>query len=85
MTLPSTHRVQTPFDSVENAQAYIQLLLGTLAEARKEIAADAASAASTRSERRLQALRPRELRPRSLRPRSPCRDRLRLPSTGSAG
>ena len=48
MTLPSTHPVQTPFDSVENAQAYIQLLLGTLAEARKEIMADTASAASSR-------------------------------------
>lgn len=57
MTLPTTHPVQTPFDSVENAQAYIQLLIETLAEARKEIAADTASAGSARSERRLQALR----------------------------
>jgi hypothetical protein len=40
---------------VENAQAYIQLLLETLAEAKREVAADAA--ASARSERRLQALR----------------------------
>src|SRR6266849_1939625 len=57
MTRPTTHPVQTPFDSVENAQAYIQLLLGTLAEVKKEVAAEAASAGSTRSERRLQALR----------------------------
>jgi len=42
---------------VENAQAYVQLLIETLVQAKKEIAADAASAGSTRSERRLQALR----------------------------
>jgi hypothetical protein len=57
MNTPLTHAVQTPFDSVENAQAYIQLLIETLVEAKKEIAADAASAGSGRSERRLQALR----------------------------
>jgi hypothetical protein len=57
MTLPVTHTVQTPFDSVENAQTYVQLLIETLVEAKKEIAADAASAASVRSDRRLQALR----------------------------
>ncbi len=57
MTLPITHPVQTPFDSVENAQAYIQLLIETLIEAKKEIAADAASARAGRSERRLEALR----------------------------
>ena len=49
--------IQTPFDSVENAQAYIQLLLETLVEAKKDVAADAAAAKSARSERRLQALR----------------------------
>jgi hypothetical protein len=57
MTLPQTSVVQTPFDSVENAQAYIQLLIETLAEAKKEVAADAAASRSARSERRLQALR----------------------------
>jgi hypothetical protein len=57
MTLPVTHTVQTPFDSVENAQTYVQLLIETLVEAKKEIAADAASATSVRSDRRLQALR----------------------------
>jgi hypothetical protein len=56
MTLPTTHPVQTPFDSVENAQAYIQLLIETLIEAKREVAADAASASSARSERRQQAL-----------------------------
>ena len=57
MTLPTIHSAQTPFDSVENAQAYIQLLIETLAEARREVAADAATATSAHSERRLQALR----------------------------
>jgi hypothetical protein len=56
MSLPTTHSVQTPFDSVENAQAYIQLLIETLIEAKREVAADAASASSARSERRRQAL-----------------------------
>jgi hypothetical protein len=60
MNAPLTRAVQTPFDSVENAQAYIQLLIETLVEAKKEIAADAAAARSARSERRLQALRPVE-------------------------
>ena len=54
---PATHPVQTPFDSVENAQTYIQLLIETLIEAKREIAADAASLRPSRSERRLQALR----------------------------
>ena len=56
MALPTTRPVQTPFDSVENAQAYIQLLIETLIEAKREVAADAASASSARSKRRLQAL-----------------------------
>jgi len=55
MTIPHTPGVQTPFDSVENAQAYIQLLIETLVEAKKEVADDVA--AGTRSERRLEALR----------------------------
>ena len=52
-----SHPVQTPFDSVENAQDYIRLLIEALVEAKKEIAADAASASSARLERRRQALR----------------------------
>jgi hypothetical protein len=56
MKTPLTPAVQTPFDSVENAQAYIQLLIETLVEAKKEVADDAA-AAVTRSERRVEALR----------------------------
>ena len=56
MNAPLKSAVQTPFDCVENAQAYIQLLIETLVEAKKEVADDAA-AGGARSERRLQALR----------------------------
>ena len=32
--------LQTPFDSVENAQQYVRLLVEAIAEAKSEIAAD---------------------------------------------
>jgi flagellar biosynthesis chaperone FliJ len=48
--------VQTPFDSVENAQQYVRLLIEAIAEAKSEITADLGSAAQAKSERRLQAL-----------------------------
>ncbi len=48
--------LQTPFDSVENAQQYIRLLVEAIAEAKTEIAADLASASGARLQRRLQAL-----------------------------
>ncbi len=48
--------LQTPFDSVENAQQYIRLLAEAIAEAKTEIAADLASASEARLQRRLQAL-----------------------------
>ena len=57
MNAPLTRAVLTPFDSVENAQDYVRLLIEALVEAKKEIAADAASASSAGLERRLQALR----------------------------
>jgi hypothetical protein len=57
MNVPATHRVQTPFDSVENAQTYIRLLIEALIEAKKEIEDDLVAANEVRSERRLQALR----------------------------
>ena len=44
--------LQTPFDSVENAQQYVRLLVEAIAEAKSEIAADLAAAAKARSERR---------------------------------
>ena len=49
--------VQTPFDSVENAHQYVRLLVEAITEAKGEIAADIDSAAHTRSERRVEALR----------------------------
>ena len=48
---------QTPFDSVENAHEYIRLLLETISEARKEVAADIAAAPGGKPDRRLEALR----------------------------
>jgi len=47
---------QTPFDSVENAQQYVRLLLDAIIEAKQEIDADLAAATNSRLERRLQAL-----------------------------
>jgi len=48
--------LQTPFDSVENAQDYVRLLAEAIAEAKREIEADLALAVEARSERRVQAL-----------------------------
>ena len=48
--------VQTPFDSVENAQQYVRLLVEAIAEAKSEIEADLGAAVSAKSERRVQAL-----------------------------
>jgi hypothetical protein len=48
--------VQTPFDSVENAQQYVRLLLDAIIEAKQEIDADLAAAAKARLGRRLEAL-----------------------------
>jgi hypothetical protein len=46
-----------PFDTIENAQQYVQLLAEAIGEAKSDIEADLAAAAKTRSERRLEALR----------------------------
>jgi len=48
--------VQTPFDTVENAQQYVRLLLEAIVEAKQEVDADLAAATGPRLERRLQAL-----------------------------
>ena len=48
--------VQTPFDSVENAQQYVRLLLDAILEAKQEIDADLAEATKARRDRRLEAL-----------------------------
>ena len=49
--------LQTPFDSVENAQQYVRLLVEAIAEAKSEIEADLAAAVAAKSQRRVQALR----------------------------
>ncbi len=48
--------VQTPFDSVENAQRYVHLLVEAIAEAKQEIATDIGAAEQSKSDRRMQAL-----------------------------
>jgi hypothetical protein len=48
---------QTPFDSVENAQQYVRLLVEAIAEAKNEIAADLVAAEQVKTDRRLEALR----------------------------
>lgn len=48
--------LQTPFDTVENAQQYVRLLVEAIAEAKSEIAADLSALAQDRSDRRVQAL-----------------------------
>ena len=50
-------RPETPFDSIENAQDYLRLLLEAIADARKDIAEDMAAAEQAALERRVQALR----------------------------
>ena len=50
-------RLQTPFDTVENAHDYVRLLVEAIAEAKGEIEADLGEAAEAKSDRRVQALR----------------------------
>jgi hypothetical protein len=49
-------RVETPFDSIENAQQYIKLLVETVSEAKREIDDQMTAATDQMSHRRLQAL-----------------------------
>lgn len=51
-----TTRLQTPFDSVENAQQYVRLLVEAIAEAKNEISEDLDLAAKAKSDRRVQAM-----------------------------
>jgi hypothetical protein len=48
---------QTPFDTVENAHQYVQLLVEAIIESKSEIEADLAAAVKAKSERRIEALR----------------------------
>jgi hypothetical protein len=51
-----TSRLQTPFDSVENAQQYVRLLVEAIEEAKTEISADLDLAAKAKLDRRVQAM-----------------------------
>lgn len=51
------HRVETPFDSIENAQQYIKLLVETVAEAKRDIDNQIIVATDQTPDRRVQALR----------------------------
>lgn len=50
-------RLQTPFDTVENAHDYVRLLVEAIAEAKSEIAADLSAGATAQPQRRVEALR----------------------------
>lgn len=52
-----TTRFETPFDSIENAQQYIRLLIEAVEEARGEINDDLETATNQNLERRVEALR----------------------------
>lgn len=51
------HRVEAPFESIENAQQYIKLLVETVAEAKRDIDDQMTVATDQMSHRRVQALR----------------------------
>ncbi|MGA9527762.1 MAG: hypothetical protein WBS24_06575 [Terriglobales bacterium] len=50
-------QLETPFDSIENAQDYLRLLLEAIVEARNEITADTVDAEKADLHRRVEALR----------------------------
>jgi hypothetical protein len=47
---------QTPFDTIDNAHQYVQLLVEAIAESKSEIEADLAAAVKAKLERRVEAL-----------------------------
>ncbi|MGH9628932.1 MAG: hypothetical protein ACRD7E_11460 [Bryobacteraceae bacterium] len=47
---------ETPFDSIESAHQYVDLLIQAIEEARVDVDADIAATLGTREERRVQAL-----------------------------
>ena len=52
-----TDRIETPFDSIENAQLYIRLLAKAVTEAKCDIGEEIVLTTERASQRRLQALR----------------------------
>ena len=51
------HQIETPFDSIENAQQYIRLLAEAVAEAKRDIDDEIMRATDQTSQRSVQALR----------------------------
>lgn len=54
---PKSTRLETPFDSIENAQDYLRLLLEAIVEARNDVTTDTAEAEQAAQRRRVDALR----------------------------
>lgn len=52
-----SYQPETPFDSIEGAQQYVELLLEAIEEARQEVASDVGVAVAERQSRRVEALR----------------------------
>jgi len=50
------HEPAAPFDSIENAQDYVRLLLEAIVDAKTEINEDLITAEAAQSERRIEAL-----------------------------
>jgi hypothetical protein len=51
-----TFKPETPFDNIESAKQYVELLIGAIEESRREVDADIARAENNHSERKKRAL-----------------------------
>jgi hypothetical protein len=51
-----SYRPETPFDNIESAQQFVELLIEAIEESRRDVGADIARAESNRLERQMQAL-----------------------------
>jgi hypothetical protein len=51
-----SYKPETPFDNIESAQQFVELLIEAIEESRRDVDADFARAASNRLERQKQAL-----------------------------
>jgi hypothetical protein len=49
-------KAETPFDNIESAQQFVELLIEAIEESRRDVGADIARTESNRSERQKQAL-----------------------------
>ena len=51
-----SYKPETPFDNIESAQRYVELLIEAIAESKRDVDADIARAESNRLERQVRAL-----------------------------